>query len=121
MKVWFVPFPHSFCLFPSIIFLYVYINLIILIYMHQFFFYFFIFFLFFINSVPCWFCRYCMAGTVGHRLTSGKPTKVDTDPDTQIDVRCQVHFISYSFIYKEIYLLCKQFIRKISTSSSIYE
>jgi len=62
-----------------------------------------------------------MAGTVGHKLTSGKPTKVDTDPDTQIDVRCQVHFISHPLIYKEIYLLCKQFIRKISISSSIYQ
>lgn len=44
-------------------------------------------------------CRYCVAGTVGHRLMSGKATKVDVDPDTQIDVRCQVHFISYPFIY----------------------
>ncbi|KEH40630.1 putative KH-domain/beta-lactamase-domain protein, archaea [Medicago truncatula] len=39
---------------------------------------------------------YCMAGTVGHRLTSGKPTKVDTDPDTQIDVRCQIHQLAFS-------------------------
>ena len=36
------------------------------------------------------FCRYCVAGTIGHKLMSGKPTKIDLDKDTQIDVRCQV-------------------------------
>ncbi|GAU20382.1 hypothetical protein TSUD_12010 [Trifolium subterraneum] len=39
---------------------------------------------------------YCVAGTVGHKLTSGKPTKIDTDPDTQIDVRCQIHQLAFS-------------------------
>jgi hypothetical protein len=51
----------------------------------------------------CYFCRYCAAGTVGHKLSSGKPTKIYTDPDTQIDVRCQVLLIAYPFIYLEIY------------------
>ncbi|CAK7326812.1 unnamed protein product [Dovyalis caffra] len=32
---------------------------------------------------------YCVAGTVGHKLMSGKPTKIDLDKDTQIDVRCK--------------------------------
>lgn len=36
------------------------------------------------------FCRYCVAGTIGHKLMSGKPTKIDLDKDTQINVRCQV-------------------------------
>lgn len=31
-----------------------------------------------------------MAGTIGHKLMSGKPTKIDLDKDTQINVRCQV-------------------------------
>ncbi|KVH96201.1 Beta-Casp domain-containing protein [Cynara cardunculus var. scolymus] len=39
---------------------------------------------------------YCVAGTVGHKLMSGKPTKVDLDKDTQIDVRCQVPFCAFS-------------------------
>ncbi|XP_057425149.1 cleavage and polyadenylation specificity factor subunit 3-II-like [Lotus japonicus] len=39
---------------------------------------------------------YCVAGTVGHRLMSGKATKVDVDPDTQIDVRCQIHQLAFS-------------------------
>ncbi|KAJ6324152.1 hypothetical protein OIU76_011448 [Salix suchowensis] len=34
---------------------------------------------------------YCVAGTVGHKLMSGKPTKIVLDKDTQIDVRCQEH------------------------------
>lgn len=34
-----------------------------------------------------------MAGTIGHKLMSGKPTKIDVDKDTQIDVRCQVFFL----------------------------
>lgn len=37
-----------------------------------------------------------MAGTVGHKLMSGKPTKVDVGEGTQIDVRCQVRAYSYS-------------------------
>nr|XP_043639989.1 cleavage and polyadenylation specificity factor subunit 3-II [Erigeron canadensis] len=41
---------------------------------------------------------YCVAGTVGHKLTSGnqKPEKVYLDKDTQIDVRCQIHQLSFS-------------------------
>ncbi|RVW34536.1 hypothetical protein CK203_096483 [Vitis vinifera] len=35
--------------------------------------------------------RYCLAGTIGHKLTTGKPTKIDLDKDIQISVRCQVH------------------------------
>ncbi|KAG6707822.1 hypothetical protein I3842_06G051600 [Carya illinoinensis] len=32
---------------------------------------------------------YCAAGTIGHKLMSGKPSKIDLDKDTQLDVRCQ--------------------------------
>ncbi|CAI8605433.1 unnamed protein product [Vicia faba] len=39
---------------------------------------------------------YCLAGTVGHKLTSGKSTNIDIDPDTQIDVRCQIHQLAFS-------------------------
>ncbi|XP_022776475.1 cleavage and polyadenylation specificity factor subunit 3-II isoform X2 [Durio zibethinus] len=39
---------------------------------------------------------YCVAGTIGHKLMSGKPTKIDLDKDTQIDVRCQIHQLSFS-------------------------
>ncbi|KAL7181212.1 hypothetical protein ACSBR1_040146 [Camellia fascicularis] len=39
---------------------------------------------------------YCVAGTIGHRLMSGKPTKIDLDENTQIDVRCQIHQLSFS-------------------------
>lgn len=39
---------------------------------------------------------YCLHGTVGHKLRPGKPTKVDLDQDTQIDVRCQIHQLSFS-------------------------
>ncbi|BFG17285.1 hypothetical protein CerSpe_035590 [Prunus speciosa] len=39
---------------------------------------------------------YCVAGTIGHKLMSGKPTKIDLDKDTQIDVRCQIHHLSFS-------------------------
>ncbi|KAL9256140.1 Cleavage and polyadenylation specificity factor subunit 3-II-like protein [Drosera capensis] len=39
---------------------------------------------------------YCLPGTVGHKLMSGKPSKVDLDQDTQIDVRCQIHQLSFS-------------------------
>ncbi|XP_028550824.1 cleavage and polyadenylation specificity factor subunit 3-II [Dendrobium catenatum] len=41
------------------------------------------------------FC-YCVAGTVGHKLMSGKPTRIDLDKDTCIDVRCQIHQMSFS-------------------------
>ncbi|XP_010527804.1 PREDICTED: cleavage and polyadenylation specificity factor subunit 3-II isoform X2 [Tarenaya hassleriana] len=39
---------------------------------------------------------YCVAGTIGHKLMSGKPTKINLDKDTQIDVRCQIHQVSFS-------------------------
>ncbi|KAL5553250.1 hypothetical protein UlMin_040651 [Ulmus minor] len=39
---------------------------------------------------------YCVAGTIGHKLMSGKPTKIDLDKDTQIDVRCQIHQLAFS-------------------------
>lgn len=37
-----------------------------------------------------------MAGTIGHKLMAGKPTKIDLDKDTHIDVRCQIHQLSFS-------------------------
>ncbi|XAR72191.1 hypothetical protein NMG60_11018748 [Bertholletia excelsa] len=39
---------------------------------------------------------YCVAGTIGHRLMSGKPTRIDLDENTHIDVRCQIHQLSFS-------------------------
>ncbi|XP_077210581.1 cleavage and polyadenylation specificity factor 73 kDa subunit-II isoform X2 [Tasmannia lanceolata] len=39
---------------------------------------------------------YCVAGTIGHKLMSGKPTRIDLDKDTCIDVRCQIHQLSFS-------------------------
>ncbi|KAJ7530618.1 hypothetical protein O6H91_14G010800 [Diphasiastrum complanatum] len=39
---------------------------------------------------------YCIAGTVGHKLMSGKPTRIELDKRTQIDVRCQIHHLSFS-------------------------
>ncbi|KAM0896722.1 hypothetical protein ACQ4PT_023031 [Festuca glaucescens] len=36
---------------------------------------------------------YCVAGTIGHKLMSGKPTKIDLDKDTHVDVRCQMAFL----------------------------
>lgn len=39
---------------------------------------------------------YCVAGTIGHKLMSGKPTRIDLDKDTHIDVRCQIHQMSFS-------------------------
>ncbi|KAJ6793971.1 cleavage and polyadenylation specificity factor subunit 3-II [Iris pallida] len=39
---------------------------------------------------------YCVAGTIGHKLMSGKATRIDLDKDTQIDVRCQIHQLSFS-------------------------
>ncbi|XP_059288125.1 cleavage and polyadenylation specificity factor subunit 3-II [Lycium ferocissimum] len=40
---------------------------------------------------------YCGVGTVGHGLMSAKtPTKVKVDESTQIDVRCQIHQMSFS-------------------------
>ncbi|KAK9091451.1 hypothetical protein Sjap_024628 [Stephania japonica] len=40
--------------------------------------------------------KYCVAGTVGHKLMSGKATRVHVDKDTQVDVRCQIHQLSFS-------------------------
>ncbi|KAL6846112.1 hypothetical protein ACP4OV_023560 [Aristida adscensionis] len=39
---------------------------------------------------------YCVAGTIGHKLMSGKPTRINLDKDTHIDVRCQIHQLSFS-------------------------
>ncbi|GLU03694.1 hypothetical protein SLE2022_208800 [Rubroshorea leprosula] len=39
---------------------------------------------------------YCVVGTIGYKLMSGKPTRINLDKDTQIDVRCQVHQLSFS-------------------------
>ncbi|XP_073143747.1 cleavage and polyadenylation specificity factor subunit 3-II isoform X1 [Henckelia pumila] len=40
---------------------------------------------------------YCVAGTIGHKLMSARvPTKINIDRDTQIDVRCQIHQLSFS-------------------------
>lgn len=39
---------------------------------------------------------YCVAGTIGHKLMSGKPTRIDLDKDTRINVRCQIHQLSFS-------------------------
>ncbi|KAI3951674.1 hypothetical protein MKW92_015825 [Papaver armeniacum] len=39
---------------------------------------------------------YCVAGTVGHKLMSGKPGKIFVDKETQIDVKCQIHQLSFS-------------------------
>lgn len=39
---------------------------------------------------------YCVAGTVGHKLMSGKTTKIVLDKDTHIDVRCQIHQLAFS-------------------------
>ncbi|RYR44191.1 hypothetical protein Ahy_A08g040566 isoform D [Arachis hypogaea] len=38
---------------------------------------------------------YCLPGTVGHVLMS-KPPKIELDPNTKIDVRCQVHQLAFS-------------------------
>ncbi|KAJ8564788.1 hypothetical protein K7X08_001248 [Anisodus acutangulus] len=47
---------------------------------------------------PTWdFTGYCQVGTVGHRLMSAKvPTKVNVDESAEIDVRCQIHQLSFS-------------------------
>ncbi|KAL2232035.1 UNVERIFIED_CONTAM: Cleavage and polyadenylation specificity factor subunit 3-II [Sesamum indicum] len=40
---------------------------------------------------------YCVAGTVGHKLMSAKiPTQIRLDEDVQINVRCQIHQLSFS-------------------------
>lgn len=35
--------------------------------------------------------RYCVSGTVGHKLMCGKPTRIELERES-IDVRCQVDF-----------------------------
>ncbi|KAG0455484.1 hypothetical protein HPP92_024502 [Vanilla planifolia] len=39
---------------------------------------------------------YCVAGTIGHKLMCGKPTQINLDKDTCINVRCQIHQLSFS-------------------------
>ncbi|XP_057797045.1 cleavage and polyadenylation specificity factor subunit 3-II [Salvia miltiorrhiza] len=40
---------------------------------------------------------YCLAGTIGHKLMSAKiPTQIKLDEDVKIDVRCQIHQLSFS-------------------------
>ncbi|KAG9139111.1 hypothetical protein Leryth_024760 [Lithospermum erythrorhizon] len=40
---------------------------------------------------------YCVAGTIGHKLMSAKtPTTIRLDEGTQVDVRCQIHQLSFS-------------------------
>ncbi|KAI3946508.1 hypothetical protein MKX01_017724 [Papaver californicum] len=39
---------------------------------------------------------YCVAGTVGHKLMSGRQGKIFVDKETQIDVKCQIHQLSFS-------------------------
>nr|TKW33027.1 hypothetical protein SEVIR_2G206000v2 [Setaria viridis] len=38
---------------------------------------------------------YCAPRSIGHKLMSGKPEKIDLE-DTHIDVRCQVHQLAFS-------------------------
>jgi integrator complex subunit 11 len=40
----------------------------------------------------------CVAGTIGHKLMSGKPTRIDLDKDTHVDVRCQVGLSSFTVL-----------------------
>jgi integrator complex subunit 11 len=47
--------------------------------------------------------RYCVSGTIGHKLMCGKPTRVDYE-DTHIDVRCQVDFHLISYLAKNVQL-----------------
>lgn len=39
---------------------------------------------------------YCVPGTVGHKLAPGKSVRIDLDKRTQLDVRCQIHHLSFS-------------------------
>ncbi|CAN6217580.1 unnamed protein product [Urochloa humidicola] len=38
---------------------------------------------------------YCASGSIGHKLMSGKPKRIDIE-DTHIDVRCQIHQLAFS-------------------------
>jgi len=48
--------------------------------------------------------RYCVSGTIGHKLMCGKPTRIDYK-DTHIDVRCQVDFHLISYFAKKCTIL----------------
>ncbi|CAM6102771.1 unnamed protein product [Calypogeia fissa] len=39
---------------------------------------------------------FCVAGTVGNKLISGKTTKLEIDKRSPLDVRCQIHQLSFS-------------------------
>ncbi|KAF8657643.1 hypothetical protein HU200_059794 [Digitaria exilis] len=39
---------------------------------------------------------YCGPGSIGHKLMSGKSTRIEVDKDTHIDVRCQIHQLAFS-------------------------
>ncbi|CAN0880467.1 Cleavage and polyadenylation specificity factor subunit 3-II [Linum grandiflorum] len=39
---------------------------------------------------------YCVTGTIGSKLVDGKQKKIYVDKDSQIDVRCKVHQLSFS-------------------------
>ncbi|BBN01886.1 integrator complex subunit 11 [Marchantia polymorpha subsp. ruderalis] len=39
---------------------------------------------------------FCVAGTVGNKLISGKATKLEIDKRSPVDIRCQVHQLSFS-------------------------
>ncbi|KAM7270561.1 hypothetical protein ACFE04_029775 [Oxalis oulophora] len=41
--------------------------------------------------------RYCTAGTIGRKLMSGKPTKIDLGQDIRVDVRCQAKNLEKAF------------------------
>jgi len=53
-------------------------------------------------SVTLYSCRYCVAGTIGHKLMSDKRGKVDLDANTRIDVRCQVNINPYPIMGRYI-------------------
>ncbi|KAI5077514.1 hypothetical protein GOP47_0007338 [Adiantum capillus-veneris] len=39
---------------------------------------------------------YCVPGTVGYKLIKGKSSRIDIDKRTHLEVRCQVHMLSFS-------------------------
>ncbi|KAF9590941.1 hypothetical protein IFM89_000486 [Coptis chinensis] len=40
--------------------------------------------------------RYCVAGIIGHKLMSSKATEIQVDKETQVDVGCKIHQLSFS-------------------------
>lgn len=50
-----------------------------------------------------------MAGTIGHKLMAGKPTKIDLDKDTHIDVRCQVPCLSPALLMHNIVVFVQHY------------